>query len=184
MKRILVVACLGLLASGGVSAQSASVVTAVEFYDVTVGQYFITADPDETNLLDAGGVWMRTGNTFNVFSAAAITPGASPVCRLYGNMPGGPDLHFFSASQDECAQTLAAAPNVWSVESSDVFQAFLPDTTNGSCPDGTIPLYRSFSPANGGHRYATDPNVQAAMVAQGSIAEGYGGAPVAMCTPM
>ncbi len=185
MKRMFAALYLGLLASGGVSAQTApDVITAVEFYDAVLDQYFITANADEASVLDTAGVWLRTGNSFNVFSATAMTPGLSPVCRLYGNMPDGIDLHFFSASPDECAQTLANAPDVWSLESDNVFQAYLPDPSSGACPNGTLPLFRSLNPANTDHRYTTDASVQAALGAQGWIAEGYGAALVAMCGPI
>lgn len=184
MKQMLTALCLGLLAASGASAQTPDVITAVEFYDAAVDQYFITADANEASGLDTGGVWMRTGNTFNVFSPTAMTPGVSPVCRLFGNFADGTFMHFLSASPDECAQTLANAPDVWSLESSNVFQAFLPDPSSGACPTGTVPLYRSVNPVNTDHRYTIDPNVQATLLSQGWVAEGYGAPPVAMCVPM
>src|ERR1700687_2705266 len=83
---------------------------------------------------------------------------------------------------DPSAYAVANAPDVWIVESDNVFGAFLADAATGACPDGTVPLYRSFGPHTD-HRYTIDVNVQAAMLAQGWIAEGYGDPPVAMCLP-
>jgi hypothetical protein len=184
MNRTLFSLCIALFACGNVAAQATSnVITAIEFYAATVDQYFITASIDEVSMLDNGTSWVRTGYTFNVVDPSAIAvAGANPVCRLYGNTPDGPGLHFFSASPQECAQAVANAPDVWIVESDNVFGAFLADAATGACPDGTVPLSRSFGPHTD-HRYTTDFSVQSAMLAQGWIAEGYGAPPVAMCLP-
>jgi len=184
MNRTLFSLCIALFACGGVAAQATSnVITAIEFYDATVDQYFITANTDEVSMLDNGTYWVRTGYSFNVVDPSAIAvAGANPVCRLYGNTPDGQYLHFFSASPEECAYAVANAPDVWIVESDNAFGAFLADAATGACPDGTVPLYRSFGPHTD-HRYTIDFNVQAAMLEQGWIAEGYGDPPVAMCLP-
>jgi hypothetical protein len=61
-------------------------------------------------------------------------------------------------------------------------QLYLP--TNGNCPANTVPVHRLFdNRADANHRYTTDANVLAQMIARGWIAEGDGPNLVAMCAP-
>ncbi|MDQ6621558.1 MAG: hypothetical protein M3Z31_18005 [Pseudomonadota bacterium] len=162
----------------------ARVLSAVEFYHSGLDRYFVSADAGEVALLDDGGMggWARTGLEFAVVDPDQIAmAGANPVCRLYASVAGAEDLHFLSASPDECAQAIANAPDVWVLESQNAFGAFLPDARTGGCPDNTVPLYRSFTPQRGDHRYTTDAKVQISMIEQGWLAEGYGAFPVSMC---
>ena len=174
-------------APGNFAGASASVpalsVTAVEFYRAATDHYFISALQPDIDALDTGRFpgWTRTGLSFRVFATAAGIPGANPVCRIYIPPPG--DSHFFSASPDECAGTLAKFPTL-EFESASVFAIALPDTTTGTCPAGTVPVYRVFdNRADPNHRYTTDRATRDAMVARGYIAEGYGPDAVIMCAP-
>ena len=154
----------------------------VEFYNVNLDNYFITADPAEVVAIDngsAGPGWSRTGNTFK-------SGGSSAVCRFYGSQSPGPNSHFYTVSASECAGLKllqAATPATekrWNFESLD-FLSTAP--TNGACPSGTLPVYRAYNNGDArgidsNHRFTTDLAVIQQMVARGWIAEG-----VAMCAP-
>ena len=174
------------------AGQSASVpvmpVTAVEFYNQALDHYFISALQPDIDALDSHRLagWARTGLGFKVYpSQAAGGPGTNPVCRIYIPPPQG-DSHFFSASPQECDETRAKFPT-FEFESPAVFFIALPVTTGaaaGSCPAGTVPVYRVFdNRADANHRYTTDRAVRDAMVMRGYIAEGYGNDAVIMCAP-
>lgn len=154
----------------------------VEFYHATLDHYFVSADPAEIGLLDAATItgWTRTGHGFNVWTTAAS--GANPVCRFY-LPPAFGDSHFYSAAPGECADVAARFP--WLVyESPSVFFASLPVLATGTCPPGTLPVYRLWNQrSDSNHRYTADPLVKAEMVAKGYLAEGYGPNAVIMCAP-
>lgn len=162
-------------------------VTVVEFYNAGLDHYFISISAPEINDLDRGvhAGWARTGLSFKAFASAS--PGADPVCRFYIPPQHG-DSHFFSASQDECGDVLRAMqsdPNYsdYVYESPDAFYIGLPDAA-GSCPAGTVKVYRLWNNrADSDHRFTTVAAIKAAMVAEGSVAEGYGPDAVAMCAP-
>ena len=161
---------------------------AVEYYNAELDHYFVTASSNEITKLDAGTFsgWARTGQHFTVFDPATPVAGMSPVCRFYGVPAAGLDSHFYSASPAECAAVQQRFPGVWVIETSNAFGIGLPDTVSGQCPSGTIPVYRAWNNrVDSNHRFTTDPATQAAMIARGYIAEGYGppAMPVAMCSP-
>jgi hypothetical protein len=164
-----------------------STVTVVEYYNTALGHFFITAMSSEITALDTGAFkgWARTGYSFKAIDPNLSTPsGASPVCRFYGLPSAGLDSHFYSASPEECAAVTAKFVNAWELESSNVFQVYLPNLTSGACPAGTQPVYRAWNNrADSNHRYTTDPSVQALMVSRGYVTEGYGNPPVVMCAP-
>lgn len=175
-------------------AQLASVVpppaavTVVEYYHASLDHYFITALQSEIDKLDGGAFqgWVRTGYTFKAVDApASKPPGASVVCRFYGNPAVGLDSHFYSASPAECDAVREQWPGQWLLESSNVFQIYLPNAVLGVCPANTRPVYRSWNGRiDSNHRYAVEPSVQAQMIAKGWVAEGYGTPAVAMCAPL
>jgi len=89
---------------------------------------------------------------FNAYLASVA--GSSPVCRFY-IPPANGDSHFFSASPTECAQTQAKFPS-FIYEAPDVFYVALPDATTGTCPSGTVAVYRVFDNRIDAHpRYTT-----------------------------
>ena len=162
-------------------------VTAVEFYNARLDHYFISALQPDIDALDTGRLvgWVRTGQAFHVYPSAAVGgAGVNPVCRIYIPPPQG-DSHFFSASPQECTDTLAKFPT-FTFESPAVFYIALPDTNPGpnagACPAGTIPVYRVFdNRADATHRYTTSRMIRDQMVGLGYIAEGYGNDAVIMC---
>jgi len=168
---------------------TAGSVDIVEFHHAAFDHYFITADPVEIGKLDSGQFtgWQRTGLSFMGLDAGDTSPGARPVCRFYGLPSAGLDSHFYSASATECEEVKAKFPRAWLYESGNVFGIYLPDLATGQCGANTIPVYRSWNQrADSNHRYTTSTAVLDAMVAQGSVAEGYGPfpRPVAMCAPV
>ena len=169
-----------------VSVQAAPV-TNVEFQNPALNHYFISSLAPDIDALDTGRIagWVRTGQSFQVYPSQAVGgPDASPVCRIL--IPPPANSHFFSASPQECADTLVKFPTLVK-ETDAAFYVKLPQTSGpnaGACPGGTIPVYRVFNNrADGNHRYTTDPAIRDQMVAAGGIAEGYGPDAVIMCAP-
>jgi len=159
---------------------------AVEYYYRDWDYYFVTSNTGEVASLDQGvpdyrgGVWTRTGLTFNVWPQQSGT--ASPTCRFFSTSFAPKSSHFYTPFPDECA-TVKQNPN-WQFENIAFYiqQA----DANGNCPSGTIPLYRVYNNGEGGapnHRYTTSLAVANQMVAQGWVFEGNGNPPVFACVP-
>jgi len=143
---------------------------AVEFFNGTLGHFFVSANPAEIAALDAGGVWQRTGQAFNVGS------GSRGVCRFYGMPPKGPDSHFFTADAAECQAVMTQFP-AWTFEG-HAFSATPP--VNGQCPAGKLEVHRFFNnPTTAGeinHRFTVTPQALQQTLALGWTHEG-----VVMC---
>jgi hypothetical protein len=162
-------------------------ILAVEFVEVDVTHFFVTAIPGEIEALDGGQFpgWVRTGRSFWVYPPGqSIAPGESPVCRYFTTPDAGFSTHFYSAFPQECNAIPALFPGLWTLETTDAFGVQEPDTTSGACPSGTSPLYRLY---NGGpnvnHRYVSDTDTRQEMLNRNWIPEGYGPAGVGMCIP-
>lgn len=173
-------------------ASAPAVDRAVEYFSTALNHYFVTSNIDEMRDLDAGvhQGWIRTGQAFNVYRDATID--TIPVCRYYIT-PAWGDSHFLSASRDECAglnlvNYVAAWNGYFGIprylpETQQAFYVALP-AADGSCPPGWMPIFRLWNArADSGHRYTTDPQIKATMLARGYVAEGNGPAAVAMCSP-
>jgi len=147
----------------------------VEFFNGTLGHYFITADPNEAAAIDngaAGPGWTRTGQTFK-------SGGPNRVCRFYGSpdinpatgLRRGPNSHFYTIEAAECAQVKEDAG--WKFESYD-FNGW--PLATGGCPQGTQAIRRvynkRFAQNDSNHRYVTTDELYATMIAQGWAAEG------------
>jgi len=152
-----------------------TLVTVVEYYNVGLKHFFITADPAEIANLDGGafgGAWKRTGQTFGAWAIAGRPADSAPVCRFFGTDQYrangtriGPNSHFYTGDPAECAYVKTAWPSVaadgnsypaWTYES-DAFALKLP--AGGACPAGTEALYRAYNDGAGGdpnHRYVAD----------------------------
>ncbi len=171
------------------ATNTAQTAPAVEFYNATLDDYFVTAAPVEISDLDNGvhPGWVRTGLRFLVYTNPDVAPaGVAPVCRFYVSAAYG-DSHFYSASPAECAATAKKFPVQWVYESASVFYIALPDTTTGACPVGTRGIFRFVNDTNGlHHRYTAEVDVRDSIIKDGGwTQEGYGMPPDApvMCTP-
>jgi hypothetical protein len=150
--------------------------TVVEFYNSTLDNYFITADPNEVAGVDRGAAgpgWARTGGT-------------TPVCRFYGSQTPGPNSHFYTIDAGECQmlKNLQASTPVtekrWNFESND-FKSTPP--VNGACPAGTLSVFRAYNNGfprgiDSNHRISSDPAAIAQVLARGWIDE-----KTVMCAP-
>ncbi len=181
-----------LVVAGGLrrvgAAPAINTTKAIEFHHSGFDHYFLSADPAEIALLDSGVLrgWSRTDESFTVYTTGSHNVGTvGPVCRFYGLPSAGIDSHFFSASPAECLAVHERFGSAWLIESDNVFQVALPDTTTGACPAGTLAVYRLFnSRADANHRYTTNPAVRTAMEGRGWIREGYGPDATIMCSPI
>lgn len=165
-----------------------NVANAIEYYNAPRDHYFTTAYASEIAMLDAGHFsgWARTGQSFPVYladpSLGDPPSGLSPVCRYYGLPQYGLDTHFFSASPAECAAVHEKWPAQWLLETPNAFYGYLPNMADGSCPEGTVPVYRLYdNRADVNHRYTTSLTIRQQMIDKGWIPEGYGGEAVGMC---
>ena len=160
-------------------------VDVIEFYHAGFDHYFVSADPVEINALDTGYFtgWTRTGYQFKAYATGSSAgPSQNPVCRYYGLPSAGLDSHFYSASSVECWEVNEYYGTEWQIESDNVFQIDLPNTTTGACPGGTLPVYRVFNHRkDANHRYTTSATVRAQMETAGWIREGYGPDATIMC---
>jgi len=183
LPRVFYVTCAAL-ALGSMPALDAvaATVPVIEYYNASQDHWFITSLPTEIAALDSGKTpgWTRSGWKFEAYPH--IHAGTSPVCRFYIPLEDG-GSHFYSASAAECALTHSKFPS-FREESAAVMHIHLPHTTTGACPANDVPVYRVWNNRkDSNHRYTTDRTIQAQMVAQGGIAEGYGPERVIMCAP-
>ena len=144
-----------------------------EFYNRDVRRYFRTAGTSEAGFVRSGaaGRWEDTGDYFWAWRDG--TSGALPVCRFYGTPGSGPESHFYTASARECEQVKQLLG--WTYEGI-AFYMKVPGADG--CPADTIPVYRFYNSERINHRFTTQSDKQAEMLAAGWVYEG-----VAMCAP-
>jgi hypothetical protein len=173
--------------SGGGGGGGGTKVLAVEYYNAGFDHYFVTAIADEIAKLDNGTFvgWQRTGLSFNVYAVAGAPAGSSTVHRFFSTSFAPRSSHFYTANPTEFAAVLAN-PN-WQYEG-DVFNVPMP-SADGSCPAGTLPVYRLYNNGQGGapnHRFTSDLVTRNAMLGRPAdkawVAEG-AGTGVGMCSP-
>jgi hypothetical protein len=157
-------------------------VAVIEYYHASFNHYFVTAIPDEITKLDNGTFvgWARTGRQFNVYSAA--TGSTSPVCRFFSTNFAPKSSHFYTPSVSEC-NGLKTNPD-WAFEA-EVFHMIT--SPLGTCPAGTVPVYRLYNNGEGGapnHRYSTEQATKTQMMGMGWVPEGNGNDAVFMCSPL
>lgn len=166
------------------------IATAVEYYYAAWNFYFLTAGTAEIAALDGGafgGLWKRTGQTFNVWSSA-VNAAVVPTCRFFSTAIFAPkSAHFYTPIASECQflQTDPASLGVWQLETNAAFYLELTDAS-GNCPAGTAPLYRVNNNGMGGapnHRFTTDRATRDQMVMLGWVAEGNGPDIIFACVP-
>jgi N-acetylneuraminic acid mutarotase len=161
--------------------------TAIEYYYADWNYYFVTSFPAEIATLDRGafgGLWQRTGETFNVWPVSGGF--ASPTCRFFSVAFAPKSAHFYTPFPTECA--IVAANPGWQFEAI-AFYLLIPTgygTGNGFCPQGTVALYRAYNNGMGGapnHRYTTSMTTLNTMIAQRWVFEGEANTKVFACVP-
>ena len=179
-------------------------ITVVEFYNASLGHYFISGSQPDIDALDSGRIpgWQVSLGPYGNYFPASSTPigygspdldgkfpiQSQPVCRYF--IP--PGSHFFSASVDECEATGRQHPE-FVLETPAAFYTVLPDVATGECPGdiGYGPIFVTFVPvyrlwnyrADTNHRFTWSTLVRAEMIDKGWISEGYGPMGVVMCAP-
>jgi Putative esterase/Repeat of unknown function (DUF5648) len=176
--RYLILAILGFAAGDA----AATVGVAVEYFNATLGHYFVTAEPDEAAALDAGtpSGWARTEYAFSVYPGGAA--GALPVCRFFSATFAPKSSHFYTPYQAECDALKAGA--TWTYESV-AFYLQLP-SPDGTCGPGSAPIYRLYNNGLGGapnHRFTAVRSIVDSMQAQGWTLEGSGSVGAFACGP-
>jgi len=143
----------------------------VEFRNDSLNHYFITAEPAESALLDAGIIipgWQRTG--FNFKAWARDDPHGLPACRFFGTPGLGPNSHFYTISDYECWLTKA---NPYWLYEGIAFNAEAP--AGEVCAANRIPVVRLYNNGMGGqasHRFVTSHSEVREMVQRGWLIEG------------
>ncbi len=165
---------------GGITAPASGAITSsdtlrvVEYFHPEFGHYFVTAIPAEIASLDTGALskdWVRTDRAFDVYVSGY--PGSAPVCRFFSASFAPKSSHFYTPDSAEC--DIVKTNPAWTFEA-EVFNVILP-SKQGACPVGTKQLYRMYNDGMSGapnHRYTTDFDLRAQMLANGWIAEGEG----------
>ena len=143
----------------------------VEFHSNALDHYFITAEPAEAAMLDAGVVvpgWQRTHFDFKVRPAG--DPRGLAACRFFGTPGIGPNSHFYTIDAAECAK-VKVDPH-WTYES----LAFNTDAAVADdCPPDRIPVVRLYNNGMGGqasHRYVTSHSEVRLLTNRGWLVEG------------
>ncbi|MCC7327269.1 MAG: hypothetical protein IT521_10760 [Burkholderiales bacterium] len=153
------------------SAERSGERIAIEYFNDSLGHYFITAEPAEAASLDAGAPvagWHRSGFDFKVRPAG--DPRGRAACRFFGTPGIGPNSHFYTIDSDECAKV--KADPFWTYESI-AFNADAPIA--GDCPDDRIPVIRVYNNGIDGqasHRYTTSRHEVRQLVDAGWGIEG------------
>ena len=180
---------IGYSASGGVvrryEGEHPVSYPVVEFFNSTLGHYFVTAGPGEIANIDAGGAgpgWQRTGQQFHAWIDEGGIPVSAPsVFRFYGTAKLGPNSHFYTINGAECESVKQDAG--WTYEG--IAFSLYPGRSNGqmqSCPDGLTPVYRAYNNRyatnDSNHRYTTSTPIYQQMLQLGWLAEG-----IVFCSP-
>lgn len=160
-------------------------VKVLEYFNRILGHYFIVAEGDESNAVDAGHGgpgWERTGLSFTAWQ---LDPSlrqqiSVDLCRFYGSPVLGPNSHFFTVEGPECemlkriaAETPHDQPK-WNYEGS----AFrVEPLTKGQCRPGQLQVLRLYNNGfakgiDSNHRYTPRIDVAEAMVQSGWLLEG------------
>ncbi len=156
-------------------------VNRVDFPAQPGGQYFYAVQASDKAQLDSIATWQRTGKSFK-------SGGYVSACRFYGGKNGGPNTHFYSADDKECA-ALKANPQLSFEGQTFAVNMPLPNknpVAAATCPASSKPLFRVYnnaSKSNGryvsNHRYLTEQTDVALLVLQGWADEGN-----VMCVPL
>jgi len=152
-------------------------VDVIEYYHPGFNHYFITSIQQEIEVLGKAPLddWYITGSRFLAHKASSPPLAAVDVCRFFNDRFGGVSTHFYAPKGLGCEATLAGFPD-WTLESSKLFVASLPED-DGSCAPGSTPVFRIYNNGMGGapnHRFTTDARVRLQMIENGHVPEGVG----------
>ena len=167
--------CLAAAASWAFPV-AASPIPVVEYYNVDLHHYFLTAHPDEMAAIEAGSAgpgWTRTGWSFSAYPALSATCFGDCGVRVSRFYSAFSNSHFYTADAAEAAG-IQHPGSEWMFERQE-FQVPVPDA-QGHCQAGQVPVFRlynnRFAFHDSNHRFVTDTGERAKMVAQGWIDEG------------
>jgi hypothetical protein len=151
--------------------------TVIEFYNRQLDHYFLSSNPVETQMIEAGAAgpgWERTGEEFDTAAPAACNS-IYPVFRFYAS---NANSNFFTVNPAECGLLRRTDPG-WQYEG-DAFGAVFP--VDGWCPPATRPVYRLYNNrwmfGDSNHRFVTRLELYEQMRSLGWTGEG-----VAFCAP-
>jgi serine protease len=169
----------------GVAVAPPGTVPVIEYYRSDRDHYFMSADGAEIAFVDSAlaGTFQRTGEVFYAWIDPSLAPpGAVPVCRF--SAAGLIDSHYFTASAAECQSILTHFSGIWTLERAAAFYVLPPDET-GSCPSGTLSVYRFFDNRfDANQRHTIDLSVRRAMVNRAWVPQGVAPDDVIFCTPI
>src|SRR5438105_10266362 len=152
----------------------------IEYYNASLNLFLATAYPDEAAKLDqgfGGKGWTRTGVTWNAWANPGDSSAAVPVCRFSGAPGTVPYSHFYTADANECAAV--KQDPAWTF---DAIAFYIDVPRNGTCKEGSTPVYRSFYPGAGAslsHQRFLPDLTMFERVAGSSIFDG-----LVMCSPL
>ena len=157
-----------------------------EYSSGSLARHFITTIDAEIAALDWGRIpgWhpiyrdYPTGYTGFLAHGRRFAVASHAVCRFY--LPPPHDSHFFTASEEECAEVQVRYPQ-FILETDNAFYAGLPDPVTGRCAPGLGPLFRLWNPASNDHWYTADVAARSRAISEGYFPEGYGEPGDGMC---
>lgn len=175
MKRTTALASALLLSMSVASTVSAAPITVVEYYNRTLDAYFITGRAAEQQQLDQVADFVRTGMSFQARTTDDVQPASIGICRFYVSIDSPfTNTHFYGREEIDCEPMAEAAYAGFYWEGYD-FR--VPSSEgDGTCPEGAMPVYRSFRLGNEGltsnHRFTVSLGTYAAAANAGYRGEG------------
>ncbi len=157
-----------------VTSASAQSVTVIEYYNQVLDAHFITGRSDEQAALNTVADFKRTGMTFQATAAATASPSQTKICRFYISIASPyVSSHFYGRQGIDCesirSQNLAGF--TW-----EDYDFATQQPTSGTCPAGTVTIFRGFRAAAGGktsnHRYSVSAATYASAASAGYVGEG------------
>ena len=151
--------------------------TAFEYFNIKYNHYFITADPQESAIVDTNPDWKRTGQSYIVNSNTTQSQELLPVCRFFSQKFTS---HFYALAGSEC-DTVKNNQD-WRYEKNAFFVGKPVDGrgyTESFCQNDATPVYRLYNKSYLGapnHRYTICTSLRDTMVSHGWAFEG-----VTMC---
>jgi serine protease len=162
-------------------------VAVIEYYRSDKDHYVYLVNPAEIAYFDAvyPATWQRTGEVFFAWVDPSRAPPNTPlqaVCRFYSPLPLI-DANLYFANDSECQFVEAFWSSTWYLESPNAFYVLIPDG-NGTCPNGSLPVYRFFNNRNDANlRHTVDLTARRQMLNRQWAPDGFGPNAVAFCSP-